>query len=43
MSEVNEVADAKDALLPVNDHPIFSEETEDLTNRLLASLVLLNS
>ena len=23
MSEVNEVADAKDALLPVDDHPIF--------------------
>ena len=31
MSEINEVADAKDALLPVDDHPIFSEETEDLT------------
>ena len=30
MSEVNEVADAKDTLLQVDDHPIFSEETDDL-------------
>ena len=31
MSKVDEVADAKEALLPVDDHPIFSKETEDLT------------
>ena len=31
MPEVDEFADAKDTLLAVDDHPIFREETEDLT------------
>ena len=31
MPEVCELADSKKTLLPVDDHPIFGEETEDLT------------
>ena len=31
MPKVGEFGDTKDTLLPVDDHPIFGEEAEDLT------------
>ena len=38
MPKVDEFIDAKNTLLPVDDHPIFREEVEDLTEVLFVLL-----
>ena len=38
MPKVDDFVDAKDTLLPVDDHPIFREEVEDLTEVLFVLL-----